>query len=74
MEPKNEIKKQAKSFVTFKSHLTFFILANIVIWTLWLINDGTDLNSWPLYISIGWAVILAIHFIFAYELFQPKKK
>ena len=74
MESKNQISKLARLFVNFKSHLTIFIIINLLIWSFWLITDGSNLNSWPLYISVGWAIILAIHFLIAYEVFQLKKK
>jgi len=74
MESKNQIRKRAKLFVNFKSHLTIFIIVNIILWTIWLITDGTNLNSWQLYISISWAVILTVHFLITYEVFQLKKK
>jgi hypothetical protein len=67
MESKSQIRKLVKWVTTFKSHLTIFIVANMVLWAIWLLNNAFDFNSLPLYISVIWSVILVIHYLVAYE-------
>jgi hypothetical protein len=73
MESKSQIKKLARLLMTFKSHLTIFIVGNMILWGIWLIDNDFDFNSWPMYISISWSVILVIHYLVAYEIFKLKK-
>jgi hypothetical protein len=67
MESKSQIRKLVKWVTTFKSHLTIFIVVNMVLWAIWLLNNAFDFNSLPLYISVIWSVILVIHYLVAYE-------
>jgi hypothetical protein len=73
MESKSQIRKLAKLLMSFKSHLTIFIIGNMLLWAIWLLNNSFDFNSLPLYISVTWSVILMIHYLVAYEIFKLKK-
>jgi len=73
MESKNQIRKLAKLLITFKSHLTIFVVVNMILWAIWLVKDGSDINSLLLYISISWSVILMIHYLVAYEIIKFRK-
>ena len=74
MATNNQLSKLVRLFTTFKSHLTIFIIANVMLWAIWFLTDGTNINSFPLYISVSWFVILAIHYLVAYEKIQAQKK
>jgi hypothetical protein len=40
----------------------------------WLLTGTSDFNSLFLYISIIWSVILAMHYLVAYEILKTNKK
>lgn len=73
METRSQLSRLVKLFTTFKSHLTIFIVVNVVLWAIWLLGSRRDLNSFLIYISLIWFAILAIHYIVAYEIFNVKK-
>ena len=74
MNKKSQIQKLVKLFIAFKTHLTVFVAVNAVLWIAWLLKGTTDFNSSLLYISIIWSVILVVHYLVAYEIFQTNKK
>lgn len=75
MLTKNQARKLVKLFTTFNTHLSIFILVNAVLWGAWLfvLNRTFDFKSWPLYFSVGWLIILAVHLLVTYTEFRIKK-
>lgn len=74
MESKTQLRKMLRSFFSFETHLTLFIIVNSVLWMVFLLGNPVDLNSLPIYISVIWSVILVIHCLVAYEKLRIHKK
>jgi purine-cytosine permease-like protein len=72
-ESTNQLQKLVKLFTTFKTHLSIFIIANAVLWAVWLLTDTTSIYSVPLYISFAWSVILLVHYFIAYRKFRKNR-
>jgi hypothetical protein len=58
----------AQKRVSFKRHLTTYILVNGFLWALWLFGNSNsgDLFPWPVWSTAGWGVGLFSHFLSAY--------
>lgn len=65
------IYKKAKKRVGFKTHITIYVLMNILFWLLWLfISYGTNDKfplPWPLLPTIGWGVGVVFHYLYAFK-------
>jgi hypothetical protein len=73
MKSEYEARKWIRLFASFKSHLTVFIIANVILWVIWLAGRSFNFNSFPVYISLVWLAILVIHCIIVYKVFKIKK-
>ncbi len=58
----------AKKRAGFKIHARVYLLVNVFLWGLWLLqgNDFGNHRAWPLMTTIGWGIGLAFHFANAY--------
>jgi 2TM domain len=74
METKNQLRKMVRSYLSFETHLTMFIVVNSVLWMVFLLGNPVKIDALPIYISIGWSVILMIHCLVAYEKMRAHKK
>jgi 2TM domain len=74
METKSHLRKLVKLFFSFEIHLTIFIIANSVLWMVFLLSNQAGFDSLPLYISIIWSAVLIVHCLVAYEKFRVNKK
>jgi 2TM domain len=74
MEPKSQLRKLLRTFFSFETHLTLFILINSVLWIVFLMGNPADMNTLPVYISVIWTLILIIHCLVAYEKMKVHKK
>jgi hypothetical protein len=72
-----ELWEIAQRRVSFRNHLTAYILVNIFLWALWLFTgnqrSGIDVSNWsthhypwPIWTTLGWGIGLAFHFAGAY--------
>ena len=70
-QPKDErLWKIAKRRAGFKRHLLSYLLVNILIWGIWLVNgyrSGSFIHIWPVWVSLGWGIGLFFDFINSYS-------
>ena len=52
--------REKKGFYT---HLVIYILVNILLYGIWIINQGIDTHPWPIWATIGWGIGIVAHFI-----------
>ena len=65
-----ELWEIAQKRVSFRSHLTVYIIMNVFFWLLWLFsgqeyNEGFDL-PWPVWPMVGWGIGVFFHYMGAY--------
>jgi hypothetical protein len=63
-----------KALQSFRTHLVVYILVNTVLWFPWLVNNDITMDSYPVYVMLGWGVILVIHCIVAARQFRKERK
>jgi hypothetical protein len=72
--PDKQIEEEIKAFTGFRIHFTVYILVNVFAWVSWFAGGGTiDMEAWPVYLSLGWGLILVIHFLIAYRAFRERR-
>ena len=62
--------KIAKRRAGFKRHLLSYLLVNVLVWGIWLVNGyrtGNFVHIWPLWVSFGWGIGLFFDFINSYS-------
>jgi len=61
-----ELWKKARERAGFKIHFIVYILVTLFLWVLWAfigyINDGVYGQKWPLYPTLGWGLIVILHY------------
>ncbi len=70
MEHDPIIYRKAKKRVAFKTHLTIYILTNILLWLLWVfVSYGKDdfILPWAVLPTIGWGVAVIFHYLYAFK-------
>ncbi|HUS00399.1 MAG TPA: 2TM domain-containing protein [Chitinophagaceae bacterium] len=65
-----ELWEIAQKRVSFRSHLTVYIIMNLFFWLLWLFsgqeyNEGFNL-PWPVWPMVGWGIGVFFHYMGAY--------
>ena len=64
-----ELWEQAQKRVSFKRHLTTYIIVNLFLWILWFLTDR-DYDGgyfpWPVWPTVGWGIGLAFNYIGVY--------
>lgn len=60
--------KKAKERVSFKKHLTTYVLVNIFIWIIWYLTTNGRLHifAWPIFTTLGWGIGILAHYFKAY--------
>lgn len=63
-----ELWKQARRRVSFRRHLTVYIIVNAFLWAMWLFTDNGryEKTPWPIFPMLGWGIGLAFDFYGAY--------
>jgi hypothetical protein len=64
-----ELWELAQKRVSFKTHLTVYIIINIFFWLLWYFGgtpEGGDRFPWPVWPTLGWGIGVFFHFMGAY--------
>jgi len=62
--------KLAKRRAEFKKHALTYLIINVFLWGVWVFNSyrHSDFDfPWPVFVTIGWGVGLAISYIAAYS-------
>lgn len=61
--------KTAKTRVGFKTHMMIYVLANILLWLIWLMMYYVFTISfpWALFPTIGWGVGLGFHYFMVFK-------
>lgn len=62
----------AKKRVSFRWHLTSYLIVNCCLWMVWLFTESDSMAQassipWPLYPLIGWGIGLISHYLAAYR-------
>ncbi len=58
----------AEKRASFKSHFIIYLLVNVFLWILWLLNED-KLNvgiPWPVWTTLGWGIGITSHYLGAY--------
>jgi len=75
-ENKNaELQKELRRKTVFKYHALIYFVMNLLFWTMWYItfknNPGPNPEKfpipWPIWIMLGWGVVLYINYASAYK-------
>ena len=69
---KDEVAKNiAQKKADFTKYLYAYFIVNIILWVLWWFTEGRStglsLNSWPIWIMLGWAIGMAFKYFEAYH-------
>lgn len=67
--PNPVLMKVARDRVSFKAHLTIFVLGNVMIWLLWIMlyYIFSVTFPWALFPTLCWGVALAYHYFKVYK-------
>lgn len=57
---------EARKRTGFKVHFTVYLLVNLFLWTLWLLNVEGKSEYWPAFTTIGWGIGVFFHFVHTY--------
>ena len=70
----NEIVHEVKVFRNFRIHLSIYIVIMACIWLIYWLRGGViSLYTWPVYLSMAWGFIVALHLLVAYRAFRNSK-
>ena len=69
-----ELWRIAQRRASFKYHALIYFIINFMLWTMWYIQLRNNLTPyferamipWPVWVMIGWGIILIIHYLSAY--------
>lgn len=64
-----ELLRIAKRRASFKAHLIIYVLANLLIWLIYILLMYSLSVSfpWALFPTIGWGIGLAFHYFFVFK-------
>lgn len=68
----NEKDKQlweiAENRASFKRHLLIYMLVNVFLWVVWLLNEDRFNGDipWPVYTTLGWGIGVTSHYLGVY--------
>jgi len=73
-EQEKHLWKMARKRVGFKRNLTAYVVVNIMLWLLYLVNHPAhgDLLPWPVWPMFGWGIGLAFSYFDAYGTHKNK--
>ena len=66
----NKLWKQAQHRVVFRKNLIIYILATILAWLVWFVTAqlvGEYYHIWPIYITLGWGIVIIFLYFRAYK-------
>lgn len=65
-----ELWEIAQKRVSFRSHLTVYIIMNLFFWIIWFFSGqkttGGNGLPWPVWPGVGWGIGLVFHYLGAY--------
>ncbi len=75
-----KVKKLERRRNVFKYHALIYFVMNVIFWTMWYItfknnpgpNPGKFPIPWPLWIMLGWGIVLYINYARAYKKYIDK--
>lgn len=69
-EKQKELWKLAKKRVSFKRHLTSYLIINTFLWLIWALDISNVENSqefaWPVFCTLGWGIGVAFDYLGTY--------
>lgn len=69
-----EIIHEVKIFRNFRIHLSIYFIVIACTWIgYWAAGGVMGLETWPVYVSLAWGLILVLHLIVAYRAFRKSK-
>lgn len=60
-----ELLKMAHERVEFKRHLYTYLIINAAFWLFWIFSSSNS-NPWPIWVTLGWGIGIASHYIKVY--------
>jgi hypothetical protein len=59
--------KAAQKRVAFKRHFATYIIVNLFLWGVWLLNNKSYTGfPWPAWVTLGWGIGVAFNYRGAY--------
>lgn len=62
-ELRKKAKERAEEKMGFYIHFAVYIMVNILLYSIWWINNGPNTHPWPIWATIGWGIGLVAHFM-----------
>lgn len=62
--------KEAHHRVVFRKNLIIYVLATLLAWLIWFITAkmvGEYYHIWPIYITLGWGIVIIFLYFRAYK-------
>lgn len=53
--------KRLKDRRDFQGHLATYVVVNLFLWSLWLFTSGWGSYPWPMWVSLGWGIGVALN-------------
>lgn len=47
----------------FRVHLAIYLAVNAMLWILWAAVTGTDEFPWPIWVTLGWGIGVAVQWL-----------
>ncbi|MDH4122893.1 MAG: 2TM domain-containing protein [Thermoplasmata archaeon] len=61
-----EAEKIAREKVSFLIHFGVYLIVNVFVAIIWLITSGPDSYPWFIWMTAGWGIGVAAHFLATY--------
>ena len=62
-ELRRKAEKRAEEKIGFFIHFTVYVMVNIFFVFIWWLNYAETSTPWFLFITIGWGIGIAVHFV-----------
>lgn len=74
MKRQHSLRSELKALTAFRTHLSYYITVTGLLWICWFLQSGTGLHPWPLYPSLGWGVLVLLHYLGTLRYWQHQEK
>lgn len=66
-----QTERDLQTYRVFKIHLSIYAVVITIIWLGLFAQGGSFMvDSWPVYISLGWGLIIILHCLFACRIYN----
>lgn len=74
MKKQDPIRDELRAIAGFRLHVSIYIIISGLLWLLWFWQGGMDMHPWPLYPTVGWGVLVLLHYLRTIGYYRRREK